>query len=545
MSDFDSSFEGQQKSWSTVAFSALRVALGLLWAVLAAETWTSSFVEHLHHYGGSVFQGMSGWLVPWFSTWVSLIAVAPDLFGGLARFFVTLIALFLVIGFARKTTYIVGMILTLPLWTLMQGYASANALGSITLGAAVTYILLFISLILVERREGTTPYSVDYYLGHAWPGWRHVSECAGDAQLRQQIKPLSWIEEAPVMVIMAVVLALLISGSTNSIQIGPAQTLGPLENVYMRPSMYDYPGSAGAPMSAFDHMSKPLKVAGKSAVEFANPAALPPLIGTGKTVDVHIDAADHTVEIAEGIIYQAWTFNNIVPGPILHVRQGQIVNVTFTNHSHMPHSLDLHAAEVASDVNYANIGFGEILHATFEAKVPGAFIYHCGTPPVLWHVANGMYGVIIVDPLVPLSHADKSYVLIQSEWYTRQLQGATYAGEYSKMLASTPDLVVFNGKAFQYKAHPLPAKAGKLTRIYFVNAGPNLTSAFHVIGGIFENVYPGGDSKQAILGVSTYSVGPGVGAIFDIVMPVPGHYAIVDHDMAAMEKGAVGVFDVR
>jgi nitrite reductase (NO-forming) len=372
-----------------------------------------------------------------------------------------------------------------------------------------------------------------------------VSECATDAQLRQQIKPLPWIEQVPVMIIIAALLAFLISGSTSSITVGMTQTLGPLENVYMHPSMYDYPGSSGAPMSAADHMSNPLNVAGQSAVEFANPAVLPPLIGTGKTVDVHMDATDQTVEIAGGINYQAWTFNKTVPGPIIHVRQGQTVNITLTNHSRMPHSLDLHEAEVAPNVNYANINFGETLHATFVAKVPGAFLYHCGTPPVLWHMANGMYGVIVVDPKVPLPHADKSYVLIQSEWYTRQLHGATYTGEFSKMLARTPDLVVFNGKAFQYKANPLPASAGKLVRIYFVNAGPDMWSSFHVIGGIFKKVYPGGDRNEAITGVSTYSVSPGAGAIFDIVMPTPGHYAFVDHDMSSMSKGAVGVFDVQ
>lgn len=549
MTDSNSNFKPSQevsgKSWSTLVFSALRVAIGLLWAVLAAQTWTHSFVMHLHHYGEAAFQNLSGGLVPWFGTWVSLIAPAPDLFGGLARFFVTLIAVFLIIGFARKTTYIVGAIIALPLWTLMQGYSSAHTLGSINLGAALTYILIFISLILVERREGTTPYSVDYYLGHAWPGWRHVSECASDEQLRQQIKPLPWIEQVPVIVIIAVVLAFLISGSTSSIIVGSVQTFGPLENVYMRPSMYDYPGSSGAPMSASDHMSSPLNVAGQSAVEFANPAVLPPLIGTGKTVDIHMDATDQTVEIAGGINYEAWTFNKTAPGPIIHVRQGQMVNITLTNHSRMPHSLDLHAAEVAPNVNYANINFGETLHTTFVAKVPGAFIYHCGTPPVLWHMANGMYGVIVVDPKVPLPRADKSYVLIQSEWYTRLISGATYTGDFSKMLARTPDLVTFNGKAFQYKAHPLPARAGKLVRIYFVNAGPDMWSSFHVIGGIFKKVYPGGDPKQAISGVSTYSVSPGAGAIFDIVMPMPGHYAFVDHDMSAMEKGAVGVFDVQ
>jgi nitrite reductase (NO-forming) len=112
------------------------------------------------------------------------------------------------------------------------------------------------------------------------------------------------------------------------------------------------------------------------------------------------------------------------------------------------------------------------------------------------------------------------------------------------MLARTPDLVVFNGTAFQYADHPLSIKAGKRARIYFVNAGPNLWSAFHVIGGIFEKVYPDGDASHALSGVSTYTVAPGEGAVFDITMPFPGSYHFVDHSMASMAVGAMGTFDV-
>jgi nitrite reductase (NO-forming) len=504
-----------QKVWGTLAFSALRISLGILWAILAAETWSGSFLVHVQHYHEAVFQNPPGWLLPWFGTWVSLITPYPELFVGLARFFTTLIAIFLLIGFARKTTYIFGILFTLPLWTLMEGYENTNALGAINLGAAITYILVFLSLILIERLDGTTPYSVDYYIGHSWSGWRHVSESAGDDVLRRAVKPIPWLEQVPIMLIIAAILAFLINGSTDSIKL------------------------ANQPSPS------PLKVIGRSPTATARDARLPPLLGTGKDVYIHLTAQETKIEISSGVYYQAWTFDSAVPGPVIHVRQGQRVHFTLTNNTGMPHSMDFHAAEIAPNMAYENIDYGETIKFTFVPKVPGAFIYHCGTPPVLLHMGNGMYGVIIVDPIKPLPPADVSYVIEQSEWYTRLVSGVTYAGDYSKMLARTPDLVVFNGTAFQYKDHPLPAKAGKRIRIYFVNAGPNLWSAFHIIGGIFDKVYPDGDASHALTGVSTYSVPPGEGAVFDIIIPHPGAYAVVDHSMASMAVGAVGVLDVR
>jgi nitrite reductase (NO-forming) len=181
---------------------------------------------------------------------------------------------------------------------------------------------------------------------------------------------------------------------------------------------------------------------------------------------------------------------------------------------------------------------------SFVAKVPGAFLYHCGTPPVLLHIGNGMYGAIIVDPATPLPPAAESYVIVQSEWYTQQISGKLMGPDFQKMKDERPDEVVFNGVAFQYKDHPLPATPGGLVRIYFVNAGPDLWSSFHVIGGIFDKVYPGGNPAEAVSGVSTYSVGPGAGAIFDITLDQPGNYVFVDHDMAHAIIGAQGVLQV-
>ncbi len=244
------------------------------------------------------------------------------------------------------------------------------------------------------------------------------------------------------------------------------------------------------------------------------------------------------------LIKIASTWEGSVPGPILHLRQGQTLNVTFVNNGTMQHSIDFHAAQVAPDIAYRSINPGEKLDFSFVAATPGAFIYHCGTPPVLQHMANGMYGAIIVDPAEPMPPADVSYVLVESEWYTAQAEGTVMSGDYNKMLSVTPDEVVFNGIAFQYNDHPLAAKVGQRVRLYVIDAGPNLMSAFHIIGGMFAAVYPDGDPKHALSGVSTYPVAPGQGVVFDAIMSPPGKYPIVDHSMRSMTIGTAGVLSV-
>jgi nitrite reductase (NO-forming) len=288
----------------------------------------------------------------------------------------------------------------------------------------------------------------------------------------------------------------------------------------------------------------PLSIASGAPVAHPAPAALPPLIGNGDSVSVTLAAIDTTIEIASGVQYQAWTFGGTVPGPILHVRQGQTVNVTFVNNGNMTHSIDFHAAQINPAVAYRSVNPNEKVEFAFVARTPGAFVYHCGTPPVLQHIANGMYGAIIVDPAQPLPPADVSYVLVQSEWYTQQVSGTLMSGDYEKMLSVTPDEVVFNGIAFQYNFHPLTAKVGQRIRLYVVDAGPNLSSSFHIIGGMFAAVYPDGDANHALTGVSTYPIGPGQGVVFDAIMQQPGKYPIVDHSMRDMTIGAAGMLSV-
>jgi nitrite reductase (NO-forming) len=331
--------------------------------------------------------------------------------------------------------------------------------------------------------------------------------------------PVSWGVQGPVLLGLAVLVFFLIAGLHSSLNVKGAS-----------------PTAAAAAVS-------PLSLASTEPVKHPRDARLPPLTD-GPSVSVDISSTDRKVEIASGVQYQAWTFGAMVPGPTIHVRQGQTVNVTYTNHGTMQHSIDFHSALTPPNLSFAEVDPGKSITFSFVAKVPGAFVYHCGTPPVLLHMANGMYGAIIVDPATPLPPAAESYVIVQSEWYTQQVAGKLMGADYQKMLDERPDEVVFNGIAFQYRDHPLPVTPGERVRIYFVNAGPSLWSSFHVIGEIFDAVYPDGDTAHALTGVSTYSVGPGAGAIFDLVIQAPGKYPFVDHSMAHMTIGAQGILAV-
>ncbi len=198
-------------------------------------------------------------------------------------------------------------------------------------------------------------------------------------------------------------------------------------------------------------------------------------------------ATDVTVEIAAGVRYNAWTFEDTVPAPVLHVRQGDTVQFTLINEASAGHSIDFHAARTPWDKNYITIVPGDSLSFDWTADFPGVYVYHCGTASVLHHIANGMYGVIVVDPETPLPPA-REYWLMQSEFYARAGEGDTGDGDMEKMLAPRPDILAFNGVASQYRDNPLPASAGEKIRLYVANIGPTLFSAFHVIGALFDVV---------------------------------------------------------
>jgi nitrite reductase (NO-forming) len=501
-----------------MAGTALRVAFGVIWAVSAALTWTDGFAEHYVGYLHNAATGQPGWSAWWFRMWIALVTPHAGLFVWGTRIAETLLALALLLGFARKVTYIVGALLSLLIWSTAEGFGGPYSVGVNNIGAGISFVLIFAALIVINLRAGPSPYSLDYLIESRWPRWRRFSEWNTRVPL-QEVTPLSWRVQAPALAGVLLLVALLLAGLHSALNVRSAS-----------------PAAAAAAVT-------PLSLASTQPIRQAHDARLPP-VQPGDTAEVNIDSRDGVVEIASGVQYQAWTFGRTVPGPVIHVRQGQTVNVTFTNRGTMQHSIDFHSAITPPSLHYVELMPGETIKFSFKAKVPGAFLYHCGTPPVLLHIGNGMYGAIIVDPATPLPPAAESYVLVQGEWYTQQVSGTVMAGNFEKMQQIRPDEVVFNGAAFQYVAHPLTAKPGDLVRLYVVNAGPNLWSAFHVIGAIFDRVYPGGDAAQAISGVSTYTVGPGEGAVLDLTLDEAGKYPFVDHSMAHAVLGAQGILMV-
>jgi nitrite reductase (NO-forming) len=274
-------------------------------------------------------------------------------------------------------------------------------------------------------------------------------------------------------------------------------------------------------------------------------ATLPP-VPVGNVVRIHMTLKDMTVQIAPGVKYATWAFDGHgAPGPILHVRQGQTVVMTLTNGGVIPHSIDFHAARIAPNMAFKDVAPGDSFTFRFVAGDPGVFMYHCGTKPVLAHIANGMYGALVVDPATPLPKADHEYVLVASEWY---LNGdgisAPASLDMQKARAMMPDWTTFNGYANQYVTHPLTAKPGETTRFYVVAAGPTLDTNFHVVGTIFERAWANADMTHYQQGVQTVAVPAGGGAVFDVKIDDEGLYPFVSHAFAHVDLGQVGLLKV-
>jgi nitrite reductase (NO-forming) len=252
-------------------------------------------------------------------------------------------------------------------------------------------------------------------------------------------------------------------------------------------------------------------------------------------------------QIAPDMPYELWTFEGSGPGPVLNVMEGEPVDFTMINDSGvMGHSIDFHAALLPWDKYYQVVNPGEEHKFTWTPKYPGVFMYHCGTPPVLLHLINGMHGAIIVQPKNGWPEkADREYVLVQHEYYLGEADDqGVYRGDYTKAVAVQPDLVVFNGYANQYQADPLVANPGELIRLYVCNAGPTTYSAFHVIGTLFTASYADGNPANKQVGMQTVTIPPGGGYVVEMRIPDEGFYPFVTHSFAYTGKGALGVIKV-
>ena len=274
-----------------------------------------------------------------------------------------------------------------------------------------------------------------------------------------------------------------------------------------------------------------------------NPELLPPL-PSGNVVHVDLVLLDREVEIAPDMHYRAWTFNGAVPGPVIHAKVGDTIDVTLTNKAIMGHSIDFHAALAPPNVAYQTVQPGHTLHFSWVAAYPGAFMYHCGTPPVLAHISNGMYGEIVIDPKDGWGGDAQDYVFVQSEFYPTLMPGShdDYFGDLAKMKSATAEVVTFNGLAFRYRNDPLPIKVGKLVRVFVVDAGPNHFSAFHVIGSIFSRVLADGDPANVTTGVQTIAIPPGGGAVGEFTVQQAGMYPFLTHSFGDTDAGGMGLF---
>ena len=284
------------------------------------------------------------------------------------------------------------------------------------------------------------------------------------------------------------------------------------------------------------------------------PSDLPPPIGKRDPQTVRVDLLSVEVEgrLAEGTTFGYWTFNGKVPGPFIRVRVGDTIEIHLKNSadSSMMHSVDFHAATgPGGGAAVLQVGPGEEKSMTWKALVPGLYVYHCATPMVAEHIANGMYGLILVEPEGGLPPVDREFYVMQGEIYTDAPFGKHGSQEFSveKLLSERPEYFVFNGSVGAIsKLHPLMAKVGETVRIFFGVGGPNFTSSFHVIGEIFDKVYLlGGLESPPLQGIQTVTVPPGGTAITEFKLQVPGNYTLVDHALARAEKGLVGVLHVE
>jgi nitrite reductase (NO-forming) len=280
-----------------------------------------------------------------------------------------------------------------------------------------------------------------------------------------------------------------------------------------------------------------------------DPSDIPPPVGkrAAQRVKVELDTVEVTGKLADGSTYQYWTFNQKVPGPFVRVRVGDTVEVHLHNEddSAMMHNVDMHAVTGPGGGGVATeTAPGDSHGFTFVPLKPGLYVYHCAIPMAAQHIANGMFGMILVEPEGGLPKVDHEYYVMQSEIYTEQKLGVKgeLTQSYDKLLDERPEYFVLNGAVGALtKDKPMQAKVGETVRIFFGNGGPNFTSSFHMIGEIFDHVYTDGSlSSPPLRDVQTTSVPPGGAAMVDLKFEVPGQYMLVDHALSRAARGLAG-----
>ena len=251
-------------------------------------------------------------------------------------------------------------------------------------------------------------------------------------------------------------------------------------------------------------------------------------------------------EVAPGIKQMLWTFDGMAPGRTLRGKVGDRFEITLINDGTLGHSIDFHAGALAPDEPMRTIQPGESLTYDFTATRSGIWLYHCSTMPMSLHIANGMFGAVIIDP-AGLTPVDKEFVFVQSELYLGPQGGIADA---NRIATQKPDLVTFNGYANQYAYRPITVKVGEKVRIWLMDAGPNTAGAFHIVGAQFDTVFSEGDyalrdgGSTGTGGSQVFPMQPAQGGFVELTFPEAGNYSFVSHIMSDAEKGAIGVFHV-
>ncbi|MFI6183621.1 multicopper oxidase domain-containing protein [Nonomuraea sp. NPDC051191] len=310
--------------------------------------------------------------------------------------------------------------------------------------------------------------------------------------------------------------------------------------------------TTGAPPGVPAPPAEPVEPAAPAGLDLAAPmssgwkphdATLRPAPG-GTEHHVEIRADDRLVqEVAPGVRQRVWTFNGTMPGPVLRGKVGDVFVVTFVNAATMGHGIDFHAGATAPDGPMRTIQPGERLTYRFRAEYAGAWLYHCSTMPMSQHIANGMYGAVVIDP-PGLPQVDREYLLIQGELYLGEPGGPA---QVAKIRRGEPDGWMFNGTAAGYDHAPLRATAGERVRVWAVAAGPSSGTSLHVVGAPFDTVYKEGAYRLRTAdagGAQALDLAPAQGGFAELVFPEAGTYPIVDHTMRQAEAGAHGLFKV-
>jgi len=272
-----------------------------------------------------------------------------------------------------------------------------------------------------------------------------------------------------------------------------------------------------------------------------------PAVLDGDVHDVDLVIEEKTMTVATGFVVAVWTFGGTVPGPVIRVKLGDLVRIHLKNPitSKLPHSVDFHSSLVAWNGPMTSINPGEEKLYEFRAKFAGVWMYHCGTTPTLHHIANGMYGMMIVEPKGGLDPVAREYALVQSEWYLGE-QGQPVSLTKAAAGAPSPDFVVFNGVANQYKDGPIEIPVGERIRVFLLDAGPNIDSSFHIVGTIFSRVIKEGielsPDNAGGWGSQAVDLSPAQGAIVEFEMADDGLYPIVTHAFNFVGRGALGLF---